>query len=169
MQAAPKPRDDVSTTLGRFLFLFLLWWVMAEGDLYGLWFGALAAALVTWFFPRFFAGSAYRIRWRALPGFGVFFLAESVVAGFDVAVRLLRPSLPIQPGEITLVTRLPAGAPHWLLANTLSLFPGTLSVSLRGDALVLHGLDLGMDLEASVRKVEARIAPLFGLALEEES
>lgn len=158
--------NDVTTALGRFLVLFLLWWVISEGDTGGLWFGAVAAVLVAWFSTRFFPGGGYRIRWRALPGFALFFLVESVAAGVDVAARLLRPSLPIQPGEIALTTRLPGGAPHWLLANTLSLLPGTLSVSLRGDVLVLHGLDLRMDIKASVRKVEARIARLFGVALE---
>lgn len=161
--------NDVLTVVGRFIFLFLLWWVISEGSRRGLVFGVLAAALVTWFSASFFPGSAYRIRWRALPAFGAFFLVESVAAGVDVAGRLLRPSLPIQPGAITLGTRLPGGAPHWLLANTLSLLPGTLTVSLRGDALVLHGLDLRMDLQASVRKVEVRIARLFDCSLEPPS
>jgi multicomponent Na+:H+ antiporter subunit E len=159
-------QDHIVTALGRFLVLFLLWWVISEGDESGLWFGAMAAALVAWFSVRFFPGDDYRIRWRALPGFVVFFLAESVAAGVDVALRLLRPALPIQPGEVTLTTRLPGGAPRGLLANTLSLLPGTLTVSLRGDTLVLHGLDLRTDPEASVRKVEARIASLFGCRLE---
>mgnify|MGYP000686308543 CR=1 FL=1 len=157
---------NVMTVPGRFAVLFLLWWILSEGDMQGLAFGAVAAVLVAWFSTRFFPGGDYRIHWLALPGFTVFFLAESVAAGVDVAARLLRPSLPIQPGEITLTTRLPRGAPHWLLANTLSLLPGTLSVSLRGDALVLHGLDLGMDVETSVRRVEERIARLFGCGLE---
>lgn len=159
----------MTTIVGRFIFLLLVWWIISEGQTRGLAFGALAAALVSWFSVRFFPAGGYAIRWRALPGFGAFFLVASVAAGFDVAARLLRPSLPLQPGEITLATRLPGGAPHWLLANTLSLLPGTLSVSLRGDALVLHGLDLRMDLEASVRKVEARIARLFDCALEPAS
>lgn len=161
--------DSVRMAVGRFPLLFLLWWIISEGDTRGLWFGTVAAALVAWFSARFFVDSEHRIRWRALPGFAAFFLVESVAAGVDVAARLLRPSLPIQPGKITLATRLPGGAPHWLLANTLSLLPGTLSVSLRGDALVLHGLDLRMDLEASVRKVETRIARLFGCPLEAPS
>ncbi len=161
--------NDVMTAWGRFLVLFLLWWIISEGDGSGLWFGGIAAALVAWFSVRFFAGDDYRIRWRALPGFAVFFLTRSVAAGTDVALRLLRPALPLQPGEITLTTRLPGGAPHGLLANTLSLLPGTLTVSLRGDTLVLHGLDLRMDLEASVRQVEVRIARLFGCRLESAS
>jgi len=169
MRATRQRQDHIITALGRFLVLFALWWILSEGDPRGFWFGAMAAALVAWFGTHVAADSAYRVRWRALPGFAVFFLAQSVTAGVDVALRLLRPSLPIRPGEITLTTRLPGGAPQGLLANTLSLLPGTLTLSLHGDKLVLHGLDLDMDVEASVRQVEGRIARLFGCPLESAS
>jgi len=96
-----------------------------------------------------------------------FFLVRSVVAGLDVARRLLSPALPIHPGEITMTCYLPEGSPRWLLANTLSLMPGTLSVLLEDNSLLLHCLDTNQSVERDVRDCERRIAAVFGLTITE--
>lgn len=150
----------------RFLLLLVLWWVLSEGNLEALGAGALAGALVASATVGLFPGREYRVRWHRVPGFFLFFLVRSVMAGVDVAGRLLRPSLPISPGEISVELRLPVGAPRALLANILSLLPGTLSVELRDQTLKLHCLERDADMDAHLRDVESRVAALFGLALE---
>ena len=50
-----------------------------------------------------------------------------------------------------------------LLADALSLVPGTLSVELREDELELHVLDLAAPTEREVRELEAHIAAALGL------
>jgi multicomponent Na+:H+ antiporter subunit E len=50
-----------------------------------------------------------------------------------------------------------------LLADVISLLPGTLTVDLRGDLVLLHGLDVGPGLAAEVRDLERRVAALHGL------
>ncbi|QIB65038.1 Na+/H+ antiporter subunit E [Kineobactrum salinum] len=151
------------TVLTRSLALYLLWWVLAEGERSGFVFGAVAAALVALLSLRIFGASAWSLRpWRLLR-FAGYFVGLSVVAGLDVARRLLTPSLPVNPGCCSLITSLPPGGPRWLLANTLSLLPGTLTVTLDGEQLKLHCLDSASPVEASVRRTEAAIARLFGL------
>lgn len=155
--------------LVRFAILMPLWWILSEGRGDALVTGVLAAAVVAVVSVRLFPAARYSLHWRAVPAFLVFFLGRSVAAGLDVAARLLRPSLPIFPQEQSFSLRLPAGAPRWLLANILSLLPGTLSVELRGARLTLHCLDRGADNGAAVQQVEARVAALFGLTLEPRS
>lgn len=168
-ETQPADGSRTATWAGRFALLLLLWWILAEGYTASLPFGALAAALVATVSLRLFPATGYRLHWRAVPGFLLFFLTRSVVAGLDVAACVLRPSLPIAPGELTVPSRLPAGALRWLLADILSLLPGTLSVALRDEELVLHCLDREAAVTESVREVEDRVAALFGVTLEEGS
>jgi multicomponent Na+:H+ antiporter subunit E len=151
------------TLLKRTLVLLLLWWVLTEGDRAGLAFGAVAALLVALLSLHLFSAATWRARPWGLLRFVGYFIGLSVVAGLDVARRLLAPSLPVNPGYCTLVTSLPAGGPRWLLANTLSLLPGTVTVILDGQQLRLHCLDTAGSVEASVRRTEAAIARLFAL------
>lgn len=142
--------------------LALTWWVMVEGRP-GSWgvgvpvmlAAAVVAALVV---PPF-------RRWPsplALLGFLGFFAVQSLRGGWDVARRALSPAMPLAPGFAEVRTSLPEGAARVLLADVISLLPGTLSVDLRGDLIEIHGLDLGPGLEAEVRDLERRVAALAG-------
>lgn len=148
----------------RVLLLLLAWWILTEGESSAFGFGLIVAVPVGLVSLRFFAPSTYRVSLLGGLRFAGFFLYRSLVAGLDIAWRLLQPSLPIQPGYYALATTLPVGGPRWLLANTLSLLPGTLSVTLREQQLELHCLDTRMPIAAEVRRTERHIAAVFGLA-----
>jgi multicomponent Na+:H+ antiporter subunit E len=53
------------------------------------------------------------------------------------------------------------------MADIVSLLPGTLSVELTADSLTLHVLDVRRPPDAELDRLEARVAELFGLELEE--
>lgn len=158
-----KPVSLMCTFIARFAGLLLVWWTLTLGQWSALVFGAVVVLLISVLSLRLFPPSAYRIRPLGLLRFVGCFLVRSVVAGIDVARRLLAPGLPINPGEVTLALSLPEGSPRWLLANTLSLMPGTLSVLLEGDRLTLHCLDMAAPVEQDVRRTERQIARAFGL------
>lgn len=160
----PAPASPVITFLLRGAALFLVWWALTLGEVGGLGFGAIVVVLVAGLSLRLFPSSGYQLRPVGLVLFFFYFLSRSVVAGVDVARRLLSPALPVQPGEITLTLRLPEGSPRWLLANTLSLMPGTLSALLEGDRLTLHCLDTRDPVEQDVRETERQVGRVFGLA-----
>ncbi len=145
----------------RTVLLLLAWWALTEGDPDGIGFGLAAVPLVALLSLRFFPPSPLRPRLIASLVFSGYFLLRSVAAGVDVARRLLSPRLRISPGYITYTTSLSAGSPRWLLANTLSLLPGTLSVTLRGSDLELHCLDTTMPVSEDVARTELRIARIF--------
>lgn len=145
----------------RTALLLLAWWALTEGDPAALGFGLAAAPLVALLSLRFFPPAPLRPRPLAALMFSGYFLLRSVVAGVDVARRILSPHLPISPGYITYTTSLPVGSPRWLLANTLSLLPGTLSVTLRGSDLELHCLDTAIPVAEDVARTELRIARIF--------
>ena len=156
--------QTIKTVLLRTLSLFIVWWALTEGDGSGAPFGAVVSLMVALVSVRLFPPGTYAVRpgtyrLRALGTllFTGHFLGNSVIAGVDVARRLVLPRLPVDPGTLKLTTTLPEGSPRWLLANALSLMPGTLSVNLSGDRLELHCLDQRMPIADSVQIGRAHV------------
>jgi len=67
-------------------------------------------------------------------------LMEVVRANIKVALIVLHPGLPISPGFIVLRTRLKTRFGRVVYANSITLTPGTLTVELEGDRLIIHAL-----------------------------
>jgi multicomponent Na+:H+ antiporter subunit E len=159
--------DDSSGTLRaaawRILAAAGFWWVLTEGE--GSWGFGAAAVLAAVLGSLFLAppGPGLRISPLGLLQFAVTFVLRSLVAGLQVARFAFAPRLAVRPAQHTLVTRLPPGLPRVLLANTLTLQPGTLSVALEGDRLRVHVLDDRQPLEAEVRALESRIGAMLRL------
>lgn len=169
MQSKKTPRNNLDQQHGHTLLAFLIrtvvlagiWWVLTENR--GGWgFGVPAAVAVACLSLLLTPPATHALRVYHLPGFVLFFLVQSLRAGWDVAVRTISPSLPLQPAILSVPLMLPAGAPTWWLMLVVSLLPGTLSTHLNGRTLELHCLDEGLDVVADIREAERRLALLFG-------
>lgn len=141
------------------------WWILAEGNPSSWMVGVPTVALAVYSTRRAVADSASPVlRYWALPGFALYFVRRSLLAGVDVARRTLAPGLPIAPQLVSVRTTLPAGLPRVMLVAVLSLMPGSLGVSIDDDDIVLHVLDARIDVLADVRQTEARVARIFAPA-----
>jgi multicomponent Na+:H+ antiporter subunit E len=65
---------------------------------------------------------------------------EIIKANFVVALIVLNPKLPISPGVIITKINLEKDMTRVLFANSITLTPGTITVELEGDRLVVHGI-----------------------------
>ena len=93
------------------------------------------------------------------------FAVQSLRGGVDVARQALDPRLPIAPGFIRYHMRLPEGGGRVLFANGVSLTPGTLSVRIHHDELLIHVLHHSAGVDRSIRRLEDRIAEAIGATL----
>ena len=84
---------------------------------------------------------------RLLPG-GLFYLAllfiEIVKANLQVIRLVLSPVIEVEPCLVRFRTDLRTEAARVALANSITLTPGTLTVSLEGNDLLIHALDRDM-------------------------
>ncbi|MBC8209659.1 MAG: Na+/H+ antiporter subunit E [Gammaproteobacteria bacterium] len=85
---------------------------------------------------------------------GYFFVAL-IRANFDMAGRVLSPSLPISPAVVEVQTRLKSRLGQMLLANSITLTPGTLSVDLNNDRILVHWIAApeGISLEQATHDI----------------
>lgn len=146
----------------RVLLFACLWWILAEGRLDGWLLGGVAVIAATWTSVALWPPAARGMRLTALPGFLVFFLANSVRGGWQVALMALRGRTALEPAFLELPLDLPAGAPQVLLTSALSLMPGTVGVELAGACLRVHVLDQRLPIANEAKALERRIAVLFG-------
>ncbi|NOX87372.1 MAG: Na+/H+ antiporter subunit E [Chlorobi bacterium] len=70
------------------------------------------------------------------------FIIALIKANFDVARRVLTPSLPINPGIVKFKTKLKTDYSKMVLANSITLTPGTLSVDIIDDTFYIHWIDV---------------------------
>ncbi len=70
------------------------------------------------------------------------FIVELVKANIDVTRRVLSPSLPINPGIVKVDTHLKSKMARLILANSITLTPGTFTLEVHDDTFYIHWIDV---------------------------
>ncbi len=70
------------------------------------------------------------------------FLWALINSNLDVARRVLTPSLPINPGIVKFKTKLTTNYSKMVLANSITLTPGTLTIDIVDDTFYIHWIDV---------------------------
>ena len=99
------------------------------------------------------------------------FIWELIKANFDVAYRVIHPSMPIKPGIVRLKTELKSDTGLTFLANSITLTPGTLTVDIDQDngILYIHWINVvGSDPETTYREIGSRFEPMLKKIFEED-
>lgn len=122
-----------------FALLFVVWLLLTHRFTFG---NLLLAAVLAWIIPL----SVSRVRTAMSPvkkplkmvAFLGLLLGDIIVSNMVVAKQLLGPPERLRPGFITIPLDLEAALPITLLASTISLTPGTVSIEITEDRKALH-------------------------------
>ncbi len=95
------------------------------------------------------------------------FLIELVKSNLDIAMIVLSPSLPIKPGIVEVETKLKSKLGRMVLANSITLTPGTLTVKIENDTFFIHCVNIThTDVEGAtkdiVKKFEKYLEVIYG-------
>jgi multicomponent Na+:H+ antiporter subunit E len=126
-------------------------------------FGLAAVTVATWISLALLPAKSSQIRIPALLVLTLNFVRQSAVSGFDVARRVFRPRLQLQPGFVVYPLRLPPGNERNAFCAIASLLPGTLPTGTdeRGELLV-HGLDVGQPITSDLAAEESLFIRTLG-------
>lgn len=141
--------------------MLLIVWLLLVGNLSGseIFVGFLVAVFTAWLSSSHLAFiDNIKFRWL-MPWYILRYLLIFVVAllraNMDMARRVLSPRLPINPALVEVRTQLNSSLGKLVLANSITLTPGTLTVDVVGDHLQVHWVDCtpGEDLEHATHAI----------------
>lgn len=91
------------------------------------------------------------------------FLWYVILANFDVVYRVVHPDMPIRPGIVKVKTSLKSTAGRVMLANSITLTPGTLTVDITEDGyLYIHWINVKSDdIEQATHHIVSRFEPVL--------
>ena len=72
----------------------------------------------------------------------VVLLWQIIKANLDVAYRVIHPRMPINPGIVVIKTELKSDIAKMVLANSITLTPGTFTLDIIGDNLLIHWINV---------------------------
>jgi len=149
------------------LLLAIAWaTVTGSASPHNLLFGFVLAALCLSVVREPYGSKGYLRRSWAIVHLALLFLKELVISALRVAVTVLTPNMRLRPGIFAFPLTVARDFEITLLANMITLTPGTLSVDVSDDrkTLYVHALDCA-DPEATKRDIangfERRIMEAF--------
>lgn len=151
----------------RVLLLIILefFWILWNNSLdYKIWlYGLLPALVIVWFFSPsvdIFKGVKFTPEGIFFSIIYIFvFIGAMVKSNIDVMLRVLSPKLRIKPGIVRVKTKLKSPMARMILANTITLTPGTFVVDIKGDLLYIHWIEVCC--ESDIEVLSNKIAGNF--------
>ncbi len=119
--------------------------------------GALTGNLFTLLRPKKFLAAAEYV---------LFFLGQMVKANIDVFFRIFRPVIPIRPGIVKAKLRLKSERAKAIVANSITLTPGTITIDIIDDEIFVHwvflpGGDVHEQTQSMVDSFAVRLEKIF--------
>ncbi|HUX94757.1 MAG TPA: Na+/H+ antiporter subunit E [Bacteroidales bacterium] len=127
-----------------YFLMCLTTWILLTGKFDGqnLITGAAVSLITTLIFSKYFRIDARKLthpkRYFWLLVYLLFFIWECIKANIDVAYRVLHPAMPVRPGIVKVKLTLKRALSRTILANSITMTPGTISVDIIGDSLYVH-------------------------------
>jgi multicomponent Na+:H+ antiporter subunit E len=161
----------IARAIVQFLLLLAFWLLLSwRLDPVFLAMGVGSAALVTWLTQPFvtkaigpgLGGPRVLLRRGFASGvYLVWLMGRIIPAGLQIAYHVLHPGLPIDPGVLRFRTTLHSPVARTLLANSITLVPGTMTLEVNGDEFVVHAFIPSAADDLASAKLQNRIADIF--------
>lgn len=120
--------------------LLMLMWVFLTGsyEVSSFSFGFLIGFIIMWIIGSHKGSNKYVKILPRIVGFIFYFIYEVIVANIQVAYEVMTPNLYVKPGIIKIPLDVETNTEISILANLITLTPGTLSIDVSDDKKVLY-------------------------------
>ncbi|MFO7830105.1 MAG: Na+/H+ antiporter subunit E [Bacteroidales bacterium] len=145
-----------------FIISFILWLLLSFNlTTSNIIVGVIASLITTILFGKYFIKvvtpflQPQRYFWLIV--YLLIFIWECIKANFDVAYRVLHPAMPIKPGIVKVKLNLKTNIAKTILANSITMTPGTISVDIIDDIIYVHWIYVSSeDPEVYSQKISGR-------------
>jgi multicomponent Na+:H+ antiporter subunit E len=138
------------------ILIAIIWMFLLETFTFGYFFlGFTMGAILLFTFRRFIPGTFYFKKVRAIIMLILLFIKELILSNLEIVKVVYRPKLDIRPGIIALPTELRSNWEITLLANLITLTPGTLSMTVSNDnqTIYIHAMDI-RDRDETIKSIK---------------
>lgn len=162
-----KPASYLSRLLFSWIIFFLIWLLFTSTlDIQEMSIGLVISLIIALMGGTAFSAQGVRLFSPRRIYFAIRFLLvfffELLKANLDVARRVISPGLNINPGIVAIPTQLKTPLGRMILANAITLTPGTLTIEVRDDRMFIHWIDVkSSDPETAYREIAASFEPLL--------
>jgi multicomponent Na+:H+ antiporter subunit E len=145
-----KSKSTPGKFMYTFLVMFIIWMAFTTSlDPAELITGAIVSLIMAAFTNRIFSCCGMRmLRPHKLIYFVQYFFVFMIAlikSNLDIARRVISPDLPINPGIVKFETKLTNGFARLVLANSITLTPGTLTMDVINNKFYVHWIDVKSD------------------------
>lgn len=128
--------------ISTFLVLWLIWVLIAGFEWMEVVLGGVVALILSFIISKYVNYSfGFKIVWQLIKFIFIYipvFIYKLLLANFDMAYRVLSPKMPINPRVVKVPTNLKSDFSKLILANSITLTPGTLSLDVEEDGVLVH-------------------------------
>jgi multicomponent Na+:H+ antiporter subunit E len=141
-----RMKGDLIGSIFIFTLLMIFWLLIsASADWEHILVGAIFSGILTVFWSNLSISAEHTTEFKPMQVFLLlkyfFHLGiEIVVANINVAMIVLNPKLPISPGIVIMRCDLERSLVRVLYVNSITLTPGTITVELEDNLLIVHAL-----------------------------
>ncbi|TFB24881.1 Na+/H+ antiporter subunit E [Filobacillus milosensis] len=138
------------------ILIALMWMFLKESyDFLTFFTGYLIGMALLFFLRRFVPDAYYLFRVWKVVSLILLFIKELILSTWNIVILVYKPKLDVEPGIFALPTELKSNWEITLLANLISLTPGTLSVAVSHDysTIYIHAMDLP-DVEEEINDIK---------------
>ncbi len=132
--------------ISTFLVLWIAWLVIAGFSVTELILGGVVSLILAFIITKYVNYSfGFSAIWHAVKFIFIYipvFIYKLVLANLDMAYRVLSPKLPINPGVVKVPTEIKNDFGKLVLANSITLTPGTLSMDVEDDGVLVHWVNV---------------------------
>ncbi len=97
---------------------------------------------------------------RPLTSYALWLIKEIVVSNIEVTQVIVDPALPIKRNLVEVTVSQKTALGRVILANSITLTPGTVSVNVMGDKIIVHALSFEGSEEEMTGEMDERVCRL---------
>lgn len=143
------------------LFLFVLWLLLTSAlNLQNIVIGLMVSYAIALLYTKMFKEETVeKISVLGALNYIYILLKNLVISNIQINKRILRKDMNISAAVVMVKTDLGSDWKKLLLANSITLTPGTLTLDIKDDALFIHTLEYeeGMDTKEIIKEFEDAI------------
>jgi multicomponent Na+:H+ antiporter subunit E len=148
-------------------FILLAFWMLLSGkfDAFHLTLGVICSVLVSYLFHDLLFANVrigdMRIVVARFIAYIPWLIEQIVLSNIHVASLVLRRKMPIDPQIIEFKTKLETDISNVVLANSITLTPGTITMDIKDGVFYVHALDQKVADDLNTGEMEDRVAHIF--------